>query len=72
MSEPEYISDAIPGFDVWRDPTAAGMWRGRHSASGRTVSAGTWELLVWRAYEVRILISIADVSKALSSEPTGS
>jgi hypothetical protein len=44
------------------------MWRGRHSASGRTVSAGTWELLVWRDYEVRILISITNVSKALSGE----
>ena len=71
LSEPECVPDAIPGFDVWRDPTAASMWRGRHSASGRTAGAGTWELLVWRAYEVRILISITDVSKALSGEHSG-
>ncbi|MER6827254.1 hypothetical protein ABT352_14825 [Streptosporangium sp. NPDC000563] len=65
MSEPEYIPDAIPGFDIWRDNFEADMWRGRHRDSGRTISADNWELLVWRAYEVRILISITSIREVL-------
>ncbi|WP_326646400.1 hypothetical protein OG884_17420 [Streptosporangium sp. NBC_01755] len=65
MSQPEYIAGAIPGFDVWRDDSEADVWRGRHRQSGRTISADNWELLVWRAYEVRILISITNITEAL-------
>jgi len=55
-----YITDAIPGFDVWRDDDAD-LWRGRHQESGRTISAQNWEELIWRAYEVRVFLTIANM-----------
>ncbi|WP_327105136.1 hypothetical protein [Nonomuraea glycinis] len=74
MSEPEYESP-VAGFEVWREDD--GKWRGRHKESGRTINAEQWEMLVWRARETILFITITNVGEMLdqavrsATEPDG-
>ncbi|WP_433514680.1 hypothetical protein ACQP2T_03115 [Nonomuraea sp. CA-143628] len=64
MDQPEYETPTpIAGFEIWRENDRT--WRGRHTDSGREISAERWELLVWRARETVMFVAIASVNDLL-------
>lgn len=64
MDQPEYEPQTpIVGFEIWREND--GSRRGRHTDSGREISAERWELLIWRAREALMFVAIANVNDLL-------
>jgi len=64
MDQPEYETHtSMAGFEVWRED--GGAWRGRHTDSGREISAEHWELLIWRARETVMFVAITNVNDLL-------